>query len=626
MRSRKISTVGLTIGALGVVFGDLGTSPLYVLPATFEAGNLPITPTVVYGIVSLIIWTLIAIVSVKYIHLIMHADNHGEGGIMALVSQLQKVRMKSRTKLYLVLLGLAGMALFYGDSLITPAISVLSAVEGIKIIQPELAGAVIPTTIAILLLLFSLQARGSGAIGKLFGPVMLIWFILVGIGGILQLSTAPTALVALLPTSAIIFIATYPLVSFIVLGAVVLAVTGAEALYADMGHFNRSIIKKAWFWVVFPALVLNYMGQGTLLLSSQHASQSPFFMLYPAAMQPAIVVLATLATLIASQAVISGAFSLTHQAIQLGYMPRMMVRFTSRRNEGQVYIPFINWFLCITTCLLVVVFGSSTKLAAAYGVAVSGALLIDTLLFIAVLARVKHASLLKTSLFATIFIAIEVLFVASTSMKIISGGWIPVFIAVITGILLYTWMRGHAIVAQERNKKEQTLHEFIRSLKSKSIVRLPGHAVYLGSHNGYAPLALEASVHQLHELHEKVVVATVEIVHKPHVSEKERIVFDDLKDAHDGISHVTIRFGFSDHPNIPKALEYARRYSKEIDFNPHTASYFVSQQKPVVEGKASMPSLQKYLFLFMARNATNASDYYKLPADSTIQMSTYVRI
>jgi KUP system potassium uptake protein len=409
-----------------------------------------------------------------------------------------------------------------------------------------------------------------------------------------------------------------------VLGAVVLAITGAEALYADMGHFGRKAIKRAWAWAVFPALVLNYLGQGIVILHSPTHPTSPFFMLYPESFQPFVVFIATVATLIASQSVLSGAFSLTHQAIQLGYVPRMIVRYTSRHQEGQVYVPTINWLLCIAVCLLVVVFGSSAKLAAAYGIAVSGALLIDTLLFVAVLARVKHASLLKTSLFATVFIAIDLLFVASTSLKIVAGGWIPLLVAILTCMLLFTWVKGHAIVARERHKKEQLLEDFVQSIKGKKIARLPGQAVYLGSHNGYAPLALEASAHQLHELHEKVVVATVEIAHQPHVPEKERVIFDGLKNSRDGISHVTIRFGFSDHPNVPKALEAARSHDPEIDFNPYTASYFVSQQKPVIESRGGMTRPQKHLYLFMARNAMNASDYYKLPPNTTIQMSTYV--
>lgn len=626
MKVGKATRASLVLGAIGVVFGDIGTSPLYVLPAAFGAGKLPLTHTTIYGVISLIVWALILVVSVKYLMGIMRIDNRGEGGIMALVALLQKAAIHPKNKWLLVVAGLAGMALFYGDSVITPAISVLSAVEGIQLVQPGLSAWVVPSTLAILAGLFILQSRGSGAIGRLFGPIMVLWLAIMGLGGVAHIVQHPGILEALLPHPAVIFIASYPFASFIVLGAVVLAVTGAEALYADMGHFGRPAIWRAWFLVVFPALLANYMGQGALLLSNPGAIYSTFYLLYPEAMQPFVVIIATLATVIASQAVIAGAFSLTHQAIQLGYAPRMLVRYTSTKTEGQVYIPALNWLLGGIVCMIVILFGSSAKLANAYGVAVSGALLVDTLLFVAVLARVKQASLLATSSLAVFFLAIDGLFVASTSTKLVSGGWLPLGIAAITGVLLITWVRGHQIVTRERHRKEQPLENFARSIKGKKLARLPGHAVYLGSHNGFAPLALEASVHQLHELHEKVVVVTVETLHQPHVPNTQRVKFDDLQNQSDGISHVTLQFGFKDQPNVPKALEQARMYSSEVDFNPYTATYFVSQQKPVIEANTVMPGLQKHLYLFMARNAMNASDYYRLPPNTTIQMSTYVEL
>ncbi len=624
MSMGKKTKLGLIIAAIGIVFGDIGTSPLYVLPAVFGAGRLPITGTTIYGIISLIVWTLIIVVSVKYITFVMRADNRGEGGIIALVSQLQRANIRPAYKRLAIVVGLVGLGLFFGDSSVTPAISVLSAVEGIVLLSPQLTTWIIPITLGILIGLFALQSRGSGKIGALFGPVMLVWFGVVALGGIVQLLQSPDILFSILPTSALGFVAAYPLISFFVLGAVILAVTGAEALYADMGHFGRPTIARAWYSIVFPSLLLNYMGQGALLLAAPSSLSSPFFLLYPAVLHPIVVFIATLATVVASQAVISGAFSLAHQAISLGYLPRMLVKYTSKDTEGQVYVPAINWLLATIVCLLVVTFGSSVKLAAAYGIAVSGALLVDTLLFIAVLARVKGSNLIKVSAFAATFLIIDGAFTLSASMKVPSGGWVPLVIALLTCALLLIWVRGHEVVAKERHKKEQPLADFVRSVRGMKLTRLPGHAVYLGSHEGYAPLALEASVHQLHELHEKVVVVTVEIVHHPHVPEKQRILFDGLKDTADGISHVRIQYGFADHPNVPRELEHARKLSPELDFNPYTATYFVSQQKPVIEHSSHLAGIEKHLYLAMARNAVNVSDYYHLPPNTTIQMSTYV--
>lgn len=624
MTKGKRTRFGAIVGAIGVVFGDIGTSPLYVLPAIFVAGNIPITRLTVHGSISLIVWTLVAVVSVKYLLFIMHADNRGEGGIIALVSQLQRAQIRPIYKRLAIVIGLIGMGLFFGDSSVTPAISVLSAVEGIVLLSPALSTWVVPITLGILVGLFALQSRGSGNIGRLFGPIMIAWFFMIAAGGATHIITSPEILASLLPSSALSFIVAYPLIGFFVLGAVILSVTGAEALYADMGHFGRIAITKAWYVLIFPALLLNYMGQGALLLHTPAAIHSPFFMLYPTILHPIVVFVATVATIIASQAVISGAFSLAHQAIQLGYLPRLLVRYTSRDTEGQVYVPAVNWMLMVVVCVLVIGFGSSAHLAAAYGLAVSGALLIDTLLFVAVLGRVKGRGLAYVSVFATVFILLDSLFVVSASTKVLAGGWVPLLIALLTCILLLTWVRGHDIVTRERHKKEQPLPEFVRLLKGRRVTRLPGHAVYLGSHEGYAPLALETSVHQLHELHEKVAVVTVETIHQPHVPEKERIVFDGLKSLSDGISHVRIRYGFADHPNVPRELEYARALSPELDFNPYTATYFVSQQKPVIEHSNHLTGIEKHIYLAMARNAVNASDYYHLPPNTTIQMSTYV--
>lgn len=616
------------IGALGVVFGDIGTSPLYALQAIFGNGQLHITSDDVYGIISLIIWSVTLVVSVKYVGLLMRANNRGEGGIMALVSLVRSTKISQRKHTIMILLGLAGVSLFYGDSIITPAISVLSAVEGVRVVAPNLESMVIPIALAVIGLLFIVQARGTALIGRLFGPVMLTWFVVSALGGLAQVLQSPDILLALLPSTAVQFVIHHPAQAFIAMGAVILAITGAEALYADMGHFGRQPINRAWFFLVFPALTLNYMGQGALVIAHPEAIRSSYFLLFPDYLQLPVIILATMAAFIASQSVISGAFSLTRQAVQLGFAPRLLVKHTSRVTIGQVYIPTLNWIICIAVILLVLAFGSSSRLAGAYGVAVSGTLAIDTILFLVIVRLVWKKPLWLVGLLGLIFLPIDLVFLSSSSTKIFHGGWVPLLIAIAVFTILSTWTKGRAIKNRERQRMEGTLQEFVEKLNQRKphIPRLPGFAVYLGHHSGMAPLALHATLDQLHELHEKVVIVTIVTTHHPHVPENERILFDGLGYPSDGISHVSLRFGFMDIPNVPQALEVARLKSSEIDFDPYEAAYFISLSKPVIARNHRMARWRKALYLLLSRNAASPSDYYKLPHDHTVEMSSYIEL
>jgi KUP system potassium uptake protein len=618
----------LIIGALGVVFGDIGTSPLYALQAIFGAQHLSITAPDVYGIISLIIWSITLVVSIKYVSLLMRASNSGEGGVMALVALARSTKLTQKKHMALILLGLAGVSLFYGDSVITPAISVLSAVEGISVVAPDLAHFIIPVTLIVLGLLFSIQAWGTAVIGRLFGPIMLVWFGTLALGGLHQILQHPDVLTALLPTTALEFIIRHPVQAFIAMGGVVLAITGAEALYADMGHFGRKPIARSWFLFVFPALSLNYMGQGALIVADPETIRSSFFLLFPGNLQLPVVILATIATFIASQAVISGAFSLTRQAVQLGFAPRLLIKHTSRAAIGQIYIPALNWLICAAVIILVLTFGSSHNLAGAYGVAVSGTLGIDTVLFLVIVRLVWKKSWPQVVSLGVLFLSIDLVFISSSLTKIPHGGWIPLTIGVAVFALLSTWTKGRSIIGRERHAMEGTLQTFVEALahKKPAIPRLPGSAVYLGHHAGMAPLALHATLDQLHELHEKVVIATITTTHKPHVPEDERVVFDGLGYPNDGISHVTLRFGFMDTPNVPQALEAARSQSSELNFDPHTSAYFISLSKPVIAKNHHLARWRKILYILLSRNATSPSDYFKLPLDRTVEMSSYIKL
>jgi KUP system potassium uptake protein len=558
----------------------------------------------------------------------MRANNKGEGGIMALISLVKSGDISKRRKWLFIILGLIGVSLFYGDSAITPAISVLSAVEGLKVVEPGLHSLILPITFVILASLFWIQKYGSGFIGRLFGPVMLLWFTVIAMGGGWQVWQHPAILRALSPTAAVTFFINQPLVAFVAMGAVVLAITGAEALYADMGHFGRAPIARAWFWLVFPALTLCYLGQGALLLNQSATVANPFMLLFPASTQFSIVLLATLATLIASQSVISGAFSLTRQAVQLDFLPKMLVRYTSASEAGQIYLPFVNLALFMVVSLLVFAFGSSVKLANAYGMAVSGTLAIDTVLFLVVARSLWRKSARYIALAAGVFLSVDLLFVTSNLSKIWHGAWVPLALAVAIFLVIDTWTKGQRVITRERQILEGPLQSFVDKIHSiqPALKRTPGTAVYLGHHADRAPMALHATVEELHELSEKVVLVTVKTTNEAHIPEDERAVFDNLLYKDDGISHVSLSYGFHDSPNVPRTLATLRHTSPELDFDPDEAAYFISLSKVVKTNRRNLTGWRKSLYSLMARNALSATDYYKLPIERTLEMRSLIKL
>jgi KUP system potassium uptake protein len=629
MNKTKKGMLGLSIGALGVVFGDIGTSPLYALNAIFSKHGFHIAMirANILGVISLVIWSVVVVVSFKYICFVMKADNKGEGGIMALVALIKSSKLRDTYKRAFIVLGIIGVALFYGDSTITPAISVLSAVEGLKIVAPSLTSLIIPITVTILAALFAIQRYGTGTIGKLFGPVMLLWFITIAAGGSWQIGQHPSVLAALSPLPALQFFITQPGLAFIAMGAVILAITGAEALYADMGHFGRQPISKAWFFVVFPALILCYMGEGALLLHNPASVANPLLLMFPAVIRIPVVLLATMATIIASQAVISGAFSLTRQAMQLNFLPKMLLRHTSSREGGQIYLPYVNAVLFVLVIVLVITFGTSARLANTYGIAVSGTLATDTILYLVVLRSLWNVSLRKVLLAAIAFVPLDVLFVTSSLPKILRGGWLPILIGLMVYIVITTWLHGQRIVVKERRALEGPLQDFIDKLHNQKppLRRIPGVAIYIGHHADLAPLALHATVDDLHELHEKVVIMSVEITNVAHIPEAGRAVVDELG-YNDGISHVSLSYGFHDSIHIPEALKYLRTVDTELDFDAENASYFISLSRIVPSRRHNMASWQKYLYCMMARNAVSMTDYYKLPIERTLEMRTLIKL
>jgi KUP system potassium uptake protein len=619
----------LSLGALGIVFGDIGTSPLYALQTVFAADHHAVraTQTGVYGVISLVFWAVTIIVSIKYVAVIMRADNDGEGGIMALIALLRGSGLTRATApAALVALGIFGASLFYGDGMITPAISVLSAVEGIEVAAPSLQAYVVPIALVILTVLFAAQRFGTGAFGRLFGPVMGTWFTILAIAGFAEVVQHPGILRAIAPTYAITFLFEHGATAFIALGSVVLTVTGAEALYADMGHFGRSPIRIAWFAAVFPALILNYMGQGALILHTPTAVDNPFFLLFPHWSRIPMVVLATLATVIASQAVISGAFSVTRQAVQLGFLPRLNILHTSR-EAGQVYVPAVNWGIFAAVVGLVVGFGSSSHLASAYGIAVTGTLAIDTLLFFVVVRVLWKKPLWVAVAGAGGFLLVDLTFFAANLPKVAHGGWFPLVIAFLIFVVLTTWQRGREIVTEKRTELEGPLRDFVEEIRhpDQPLSRSPRTGIFLDANPDTTPLALRANVEHNCVLHENVVIVAVETLNVPHVDEAERVTIDDLGYRDDGITHVTARFGFQDDLDVPQTLRNAaERLEREADFG--AVSYFLSRISIVATDEPGMARWRKKLFITIARNAANPVPYFNLPEDRTIVMASHVEL
>jgi KUP system potassium uptake protein len=628
----KAGIVALSLGALGVVFGDIGTSPLYSLQTVFNADHHAVHATSgdVYGVISLVFWSITMIVSVKYVSFIMRADNGGEGGIMALTALVQSAKVHSdAAKVMLVTLGILGASLFYGDGAITPAISVLSAVEGVKVAIPSLHSLVLPITVAVLTMLFAIQRFGTKLVGDLFGPVMALWFTVLGVIGTAEIVRHPDVIKALSPSYGAKFMFNHGGVAFIALGSIVLAVTGAEALYADMGHFGRAPIRRAWFFLVFPALTLNYLAQGSLIVRSPGSISNPFFLLVPHWAQVPMVLLATVATVIASQSVISGAFSVTKQAVQLGFLPRLTIRHTSQSEAGQIYAPGVNAALFVLVVVIVIGFGSSQALASAYGVAVTGTFILNTILFLAVARLLWHKPKRLIALGAVVFLSIELSFFAANLTKVVHGGWLPLAIAALIFTAMTTWRRGREIVSANRIKEEGSLRDFVERLDAHRppVQRVPGTAVFLNANPETTPLAMRANIEHNHVLHEHVVIISIETERVPHVPESERLSNDDLGNDRDGISGLTARFGFQDHPDVPALLHLADRsglLERSVDLG--DASYFLSYITIVRTDAPGMMAWRKRLFLVMAHNAASPVWYFRLPDDCTVTMGERVAL
>ncbi len=625
---RKSGMAALTFGALGVVFGDIGTSPLYALNAVFSTEGVPPDQAGVYGVISLVFWSVTIVVSIKYLAFIMLADNEGEGGIMALIALVQGIASKGAGKAAVIALGIFGAALFYGDGMITPAISVLSAVEGLEVAAPSLGDLVIPITLVVLTLLFGIQRFGTGVVGRLFGPVMCLWFSVLAVSGLGKVLGDPAILSTLLPTYAVAFFLDSPGVAFFALGGVILTVTGAEALYADMGHFGRSPIRRAWFLIVFPALMLNYMGQGALVLESPSAVSDPFFLLMPVWAQIPVVLLATLATVIASQAVISGVFSITRQAMQLGFVPRLNFRHTSGEKIGQVYSPAINSALFVAVVALVLGFGSSSNLAAAYGVAVSGTMVGTTILFLVVIRSLWHKPAWVVVAGCLAFLGLDLAFFGANLPKVVEGGWFPLAVALALFAVLTTWRKGQRLLTPRREKQEGRLRDFVEEIRSMDppIYRAPGTAVFLHAGKQTTPLALRENVDHNRVLHESVVIVSIDTAGRAHLPGAECLRVDDLGHGDDGISHVTARFGFRDEPNVPEALRLPAAHSLERDIDLGNVTYFLSKMTIVPTDAPGMGAWRKKLFMAISHAAASPADYYGLPGDRIVTISSHIEL
>lgn len=610
----------LTVGAIGVVFGDIGTSPLYAMKEIFNGHHpLAVTPENVLGILSLIFWSIMVLVSLKYVALIMRADNKGEGGSLALLALVTERASNSGMTWAVTLLGVLAAALFYGDSMITPAISVLSAVEGLEIITPAFKPYVLPVTLSVLSALFFIQRRGTGTVGMLFGPLMILWFACLGLLGAGEVLRHPAVLVALNPLYALRFVGEHPTLAFLALGAVVLAVTGGEALYTDMGHFGRLPIRLAWFGFVMPMLVLNYFGQGALLLAEPAAISSPFFHLGPDWALVPMVALATVATVIASQAVISGAFSVARQAVQMGLLPRMQIVHTSGQAEGQIYVPFTNWTIYLAVVALVLGFRSSSNLAAAYGIAVTGTMLIDSILigFVMVLMWRWHKAVV--GLVAGSLLLVDIAFFGANAIKIPEGGWVPVSMALISFTVLTTWRLGRRLVGDEMAKQSVPMNAFLDTIGG--VHRVDGTAVFMTSSKDGVPAALLHNLKHNQVLHERVVLVTVQTTNTPHVNELDRIYLHRMRR---GFVRLIIRYGFMEDPDIPRALERCRRFGESFELAETT--FYLSRETIVSFLPRNIATWRARLFSRMSKNATSATEFFRIPTDRVVELGTQLVI
>jgi KUP system potassium uptake protein len=630
---RSTAQAALALGALGVVFGDIGTSPLYTVQTVFSPGDphpVKVTEDSIFGIISLIFWAVTIVVTITYVLLVMRADNDGEGGIMALIALIRRRALPGgrRAKVVLAALGIFGASLFFGDSMITPAISVLSAIEGVKVSAPSLASLVLPITVVIIIALFLVQRLGTGAVGRLFGPIMGVWFTVLGVLGVRGIADHPEILKALSPTYAAGFLVGHFETAFFSLTAVVLAVTGAEALYADMGHFGRSPIRRAWLLLVFPACILNYMGQGALILGNPSNTSSPFFLLAPGWARLPMVFLAAIATVIASQAVITGAYSVAQQAARLGYLPRLRIKYTSEEVVGQIYIPFINWLLLVAVLTLVLTFRSSAALAYAYGTAVTGTITCTTLLFFYYARHQWRWPLWIVLAGGGFLLAIDLLFFASNLTKLTHGAWLPLLIGIITFTILITWQRGRELVTEQRIHDEGPLPAFIEQLHAMKppLPRVPGTAVFLNRGKDTAPLALRANVEHNHVLHKHVLILTVETKTAPHVPAAERITVDDLGYKDDRITHVAACFGYMDPQNIPALLPLIREADIERPLENEELSYFLSRIEITLGNTPGMSRWRKRLFIATSQITADAAEVFQLPREQTLIVGSRIEL
>ena len=613
----------LVVGAIGVVFGDIGTSPLYTLRQCFGGEHLvPLTPANVLGVLSIIFWALMIIVTAKYVTLIMRADNRGEGGILALTALVSRgLGNEGRRRWWLVGFGIFGAAMFYGDGMITPAISVLGAVEGLEIIAPHLHPFIVPVTLVIVVALFAIQKRGTASVGRLFGPIMCAWFVVLAVLGAMQLWQHPAVLLAIDPRHAFAFISHNPRLAFLSLGAVVLAVTGTEALYADMGHFGATPIRRAWLWFVMPALVLNYFGQGALLLLDPSAIKNPFYLLAPQWALIPLVVLATCAAVIASQAVISGAFSLTRAAIQMGYCPRLKLLHTSDRQIGQIYVPFINWTLLVAVVLLVVGFRSSDDLGGAYGIAVTLAMLIDSVLILVVMRRIWGWSRPVAIAIVVPLLFIDLSFLASNSLKIPAGGWFPLLIGGIVFTLLTTWKRGRALLMERLSEDSMPLGLFIDSIEASPPTRVSGTAVFLTSTADRVPHALLHNLKHNKVLHERVIFLTIHTQDFPRVPPRERVRLSELGCE---FARMDAYYGFAEDPDVPELLETIGQDGFEFDMM--ETSFFVSRETLIASVAPGMALWRERLFVSMSKLAVKATDFFHIPTNRVVELGTQVEL
>ncbi|MEW4448284.1 potassium transporter Kup [Qipengyuania sp. JC766] len=620
------STTKLAVGAVGIVFGDIGTSPLYAFRETFVGPNpLPIDYNHVLGVVSLIFWSMVLVVAIQYVTILMRADNKGQGGSLALVALISSHIGKSRYGWLAIVLGVFATSLFYGDSMITPAISVLSAVEGLTVVQSDLEPLVIPIALVLLVLLFLIQKRGTAKVGALFAPVMIVYFSVIAVLGSIQIVQHPEIFWALNPWYAIQFFILDGWLAFLALGSVVLAVTGSEALYSDMGHFGRGPMKLSWFGFVMPCLLLNYFGQGAMIVSlsaseAAEAIQAPFFTLAPEMLRLPLVFLATFATFIASQAVISGAFSITHQAMQLGYIPRMSIRHTSETESGQIYIPVVNWALMIAVILLVLTFQNSSSLASAYGIAVTGAVTIDTLLMAVLLVGVWKWKWWYAAPVVVLFLIVDGAYFAANLLKVPDGGWFPLLVGAVIFTLLTTWARGRRLMKERMTEVALPIEVFAKSAKN-SALRVPGTAVFMASQQAGVPSALLHNIKHNKVLHERVIILTVEIADEPYIDPERRC---ELYDLGDGFYRAVLHYGFMEETNVPEGLKGMERCGGAFDMM--QTSFFLSRQTLLPSEKPGMPIWREKIFAWMLRNAATAMEFFRLPTNRVVELGSQVRI